>query len=38
LGIPDVFVEHGSQKELRRKLGLNRDGILDALRRVVSAS
>jgi 1-deoxy-D-xylulose-5-phosphate synthase (EC 2.2.1.7) len=32
VGVPDHFVEHGSQKELRAKLGLNRDGILAALR------
>lgn len=32
MGVPDHFVEHGSQKELRAKLGLNRDGILAALR------
>ncbi len=32
LGIPDTFVEHGTQKALRAKLGLNRDGILDTLR------
>ena len=32
LGVPDQFVEHGSQKELRARLGINRDGILEALR------
>jgi 1-deoxy-D-xylulose-5-phosphate synthase len=31
LGVPDRFVEHGSQKELRARLGINRDGILKAL-------
>ncbi|GAB6111934.1 1-deoxy-D-xylulose-5-phosphate synthase [Desulfomicrobium salsuginis] len=35
LGVPDQFVEHGSQKELRARLGINRDGILDALRGMV---
>jgi 1-deoxy-D-xylulose-5-phosphate synthase len=35
LGVPDQFVEHGTQKELRARLGLNRDGILDALRKLV---
>ena len=35
LGIPDQFVEHGAQKELRAQLGLNRDGILEALRKLV---
>ncbi len=32
LGIPDEFVEHGSQKELRARIGINRDGIIQALR------
>ena len=32
LGIPDEFVEHGSQKELRARIGINRDGIVHALR------
>ena len=32
LGVPDRFVEHGSQKELRARIGINRDGILEALR------
>jgi len=32
LGVPDSFVEHGSQKQLRAKLGINRDGIIAALR------
>lgn len=32
LGIPDEFVEHGSQRALRAKLGLNKDGILRVLR------
>lgn len=27
MGIPDRFVEHGTQKELRRSLGLDEDGI-----------
>lgn len=31
LGLPDIFVEHGSQKELRARLGLNADGIAAAL-------
>ncbi len=35
LGVPDRFVEHGSQKELRVKLGINRDGILKTLRSLV---
>ena len=35
LGIPDEFVEHGSQKELRARIGINRDGICQALRDLV---
>ena len=35
LGVPDQFVEHGTQKELRARLGLNRDGILETLRKLV---
>ncbi|WP_319581798.1 1-deoxy-D-xylulose-5-phosphate synthase [uncultured Pseudodesulfovibrio sp.] len=31
LGIPDEFVEHGSQKELRHMLGIDKDGIKRAL-------
>ena len=27
IGVPDVFVEHGTQDELRRALGLDADGI-----------
>jgi 1-deoxy-D-xylulose-5-phosphate synthase len=30
LGIPDVFVEHGTQEELRRKYGLDAEGIVHA--------
>jgi 1-deoxy-D-xylulose-5-phosphate synthase len=30
LGIPDSFVEHGSQEELRRKYGLDAEGIVRA--------
>jgi 1-deoxy-D-xylulose-5-phosphate synthase len=30
LGIPDVFVEHGSQEELRHKYGLDAEGIAQA--------
>ncbi len=31
LGLPDAFVEHGGQKELRARLGLDRAGIKAAL-------
>jgi 1-deoxy-D-xylulose-5-phosphate synthase len=30
LGVPDTFVEHGTQEELRRKFGLDADGIFHA--------
>ena len=30
LGIPDTFVEHGAQKELRRIVGIGKQGIKDA--------
>lgn len=30
LGVPDEFVEHGSQKQLREKYGLDEDGIYRA--------
>ncbi|MDY0274872.1 MAG: 1-deoxy-D-xylulose-5-phosphate synthase [Desulfomicrobium sp.] len=36
LGIPDQFIEHGTQKELRAKLGLNKDGILNVLQEMVN--
>jgi 1-deoxy-D-xylulose-5-phosphate synthase len=35
LGIPDEFIEHGSQKELRARVGINREGILNVLRSLV---
>jgi 1-deoxy-D-xylulose-5-phosphate synthase len=35
LGIPDAFIEHGGQQELRVKLGLCVDGIAAALREVM---
>ncbi len=36
LGVPDRFIEHGSQKELRARIGINRDGILQALRSMLN--
>ncbi len=36
LGLPDAFVEHGKQKELRAKLGIDKDGILNALRTLLA--
>mgnify|MGYP000159187082 CR=1 FL=1 len=31
LGIPDIFIEQGSQPELRKKYGIDEDGILQAI-------
>ena len=31
ISIPDSFVEHGSVKELRRMLGIDKDGILEVI-------
>lgn len=31
LGLPDSFVEHGSQAQLRKKLGLDAEGIRDSV-------
>jgi 1-deoxy-D-xylulose-5-phosphate synthase len=36
LGIPDVFVEHGTQAELRADLGLDPEGIAQAARKLLS--
>jgi len=33
LGIPDAFVHHGTQKDVRAKLGLDADGIVQSIRR-----
>jgi len=38
LGIPDVFVEHGSQEELRHKYGLDAEGIAQAAEGLVRGS
>ncbi|MGV8057087.1 MAG: 1-deoxy-D-xylulose-5-phosphate synthase [Smithellaceae bacterium] len=38
LGIPDVFVEHATQAELRQKYGLDEDGIIRAIREMISES
>jgi 1-deoxy-D-xylulose-5-phosphate synthase len=35
LGIPDTFIEHGTQQELRVQLGLCMDGIAAALRELM---
>ncbi len=34
LGIPDEFVEHGTQAEMRRKYGIDAEGILEAARKL----
>ncbi len=36
LGIPDVFVEHATQSELRRKYGIDEEGIKEAARQMNS--
>ena len=35
IGVPDCFVEHGSQEILRKKYGLDEEGILQAARELV---
>jgi len=35
LGVPDVFVEHGSQKLLRAKYGLDSDGIFTTVKKII---
>ncbi|MFH1676654.1 MAG: 1-deoxy-D-xylulose-5-phosphate synthase, partial [bacterium] len=35
IGIPDRFIEHGTQKELRNEIGLSSDGIYGAARSLV---
>ncbi len=32
LGLPDVFIEHGSREEVLKEAGLDREGILTAIR------
>lgn len=38
LGIPDEFVEHATQAELRQKYGLDKDGILKAIKEMIAES
>ncbi|WKZ31971.1 MAG: 1-deoxy-D-xylulose-5-phosphate synthase [Thermodesulfobacteriota bacterium] len=38
LGVPDEFIEHGSQEELRARLGLTAEGIEAAAKALVSGS
>jgi len=35
IGLPDVYIEHGTQKELRQKYGLDADGIYSSVRAFV---
>jgi len=36
IGIPDTFVEHGPQKLLRAKYGIDADGIFSAVKKIIS--
>jgi 1-deoxy-D-xylulose-5-phosphate synthase len=36
IGIPDIFVEHGPQKMLRSKYGIDASSIVDAAKRLIS--
>ncbi len=38
IGIPDRFIEHGSQAELRRNLGLDADGIASTVKKFLSVN
>jgi 1-deoxy-D-xylulose-5-phosphate synthase len=38
LGIPDQFVDHGPQGELRRIYGIDKDGIIEAARKITGKS
>lgn len=38
LGIPDYFVEHGTQEELIRECGFDTDSLLKEIRKIVHAS
>jgi 1-deoxy-D-xylulose-5-phosphate synthase len=35
IAINDIFVEHGSVNELRRMLGIDKDGVLEVIRRMM---
>jgi 1-deoxy-D-xylulose-5-phosphate synthase len=35
IGLPDIFIEHGSQSELRSKYGLSIEGIVDTVKGVL---
>jgi len=36
IGIPDIFIEHGSQKELRTKYGIDATGIYETAQNMIS--
>ncbi len=36
LGIPDRFIEHGSMEQLRKDCGLTEDGIVNAIKEILS--
>jgi 1-deoxy-D-xylulose-5-phosphate synthase len=38
IGLPDMFIEHGSQSILRTKYGLDVDGIVRAAQQMLSLS
>jgi 1-deoxy-D-xylulose-5-phosphate synthase len=38
IGIPDQFIEHGTQKELRHKYGLDADGIYERVKEFIESS
>jgi len=34
LGIPDQFIDQGTQRELRRLYGIDKEGIIEAARKI----
>jgi 1-deoxy-D-xylulose-5-phosphate synthase len=38
LGIPDVFVEHATQAQLRRKFGIDEDGITQSIKEFLTTA
>jgi 1-deoxy-D-xylulose-5-phosphate synthase len=38
IGLPDAYVEHGTQKALRQKYGLDVDGIYSAVKEFINKS
>ncbi|MEK7851582.1 MAG: transketolase C-terminal domain-containing protein, partial [Deltaproteobacteria bacterium] len=35
LGIPDKFIEHGGQDSLRKRYGIDKEGIVAAVRKLL---